>query len=69
MDKDLKQEASGKGENIKGRVKEAFGSLTGNKRTEAEGAAERVEGAAREKTAEVERDLSKPERHEEADDE
>ena len=71
MDKDLEQQASGKGQNIKGRVKEAFGALTGNKQTEAEGAADRIAGAAREKIAEVKRDLSKPDRrpHEEADDE
>ncbi len=71
MDKDLKEQASGKGQNIKGRVKEAFGAVTGNKRTEAEGVADRVAGAAREKVAEVKRDLSNPDRrgHEEADDE
>lgn len=71
MDKDLKEQASGKGQNIKGRVKEAFGAVTGNKQTEAEGMGERIAGAAREKVAEVKRDLSKPERRtdEEADDE
>jgi len=71
MDKDLKQQASGKGQNIKGRVKEAFGAVTGNKETEAEGVADRVAGAAREKFAEVKRDLSNPDRRhaEEADDE
>jgi len=70
MDKDLKEQASGKGQNIKGRVKEAFGAVTGNKKTEAEGVGERIAGAAREKIAEVKRDISKPDRsREEADDE
>jgi len=70
MDKDLKEQASGKGQNIKGRVKEAFGAVTGNKKTEAERVGERIAGAAREKIAEVKRDISKPDRsREEADDE
>jgi uncharacterized protein YjbJ (UPF0337 family) len=71
MDKDLKDQVSGKGQNIKGRVKEAFGTVTGNKKTEAEGAGDRFAGAAREKIAEVKRDLSNPDRRhtEEADDE
>ncbi len=58
MDKDLKEQASGKGQNIKGRVKEAFGAVSGDKKTEAEGVADRFAGAAREKVAEVKRDLS-----------
>ena len=70
MDKDLKHEIGGKGENIKGRVKEAVGAATGDKRTEAEGLGERIAGAVKEKTAEVKRDLTKPRRQdEEADDE
>ena len=60
MDKDLKQEIGGKAQNIKGRVKEALGAVTGNKKTEAEGVADRVAGAAREKVAEVKRSLSTP---------
>ena len=70
MDKDLKEQASGKGQNIKGRVKEAFGAVSGDKKTEAEGVADRFAGAAREKVAEVKRDLRTPDRRtEEADDE
>jgi uncharacterized protein YjbJ (UPF0337 family) len=57
MDDKLK----GKGENIKGRAKQAAGSLTGNKGLEAEGAAERVKGAAKEKVAEVKKDLDEDE--------
>jgi uncharacterized protein YjbJ (UPF0337 family) len=60
MDKDLKQEVGGKAQNIKGRVKEAVGAVTGNKKTEAEGVADRIAGAAREKVAEVKRSLSTP---------
>jgi len=35
-------ELKGKLENLKGRAKEAFGSLSGNKKAEAEGLADRV---------------------------
>lgn len=45
------EELKGKLENLKGRAKEAFGTITGNKKDEAEGIADRVEGAAREKSA------------------
>jgi uncharacterized protein YjbJ (UPF0337 family) len=72
MDKDLKQEIGGKADNLKGRAKEAFGAATGDKRTQGEGLAQRIAGAAREKVAEVKRDLTKhSERRqdEEADDE
>ncbi len=72
MDKDLKQQVSGKGQNVKGRVKEAFGAVTGNKQTEAEGVADRIAGAAREKVGEIKRDLKSPDRKahdEETDDE
>jgi uncharacterized protein YjbJ (UPF0337 family) len=48
-------ELKGKAKNIKGRVKEAAGSLTGDKRLQAEGTAERVSGAAKEKVGEVKR--------------
>jgi uncharacterized protein YjbJ (UPF0337 family) len=44
-----KDQAKGKVENLKGRVKEAGGALTGDKNTQAEGMADRIKGAAREK--------------------
>ena len=72
MDKDLKQEIEGKEENLKGRAKEAAGAATGDKKTQGEGLVERIAGAAREKIAEVKRDLSKHQERrpvEEADDE
>jgi len=69
---DLKRELKDKAENIKGRVKEAFGTVTGNKRAEAEGAAERFSGAAKEKADDIKRSVDRsvdnPSK-EEADDE
>jgi uncharacterized protein YjbJ (UPF0337 family) len=52
-----RDELKGKAENLKGRVKQAIGTLTGNKAKEAEGAAERVKGAAQEKVGKIKRDL------------
>jgi len=70
MDKDLKEELGGKGENIKGRVEQAAGALTGDKKTEGEGLGHRIAGTVREKIAEVKRDLTKHRKQdEEADDE
>jgi uncharacterized protein YjbJ (UPF0337 family) len=68
MKDDLKREIKGKMDNLKGRVKEAFGTLSGDKESEAKGAAERASGAAEEKVGEVERKLRKS-TEEEADDE
>jgi uncharacterized protein YjbJ (UPF0337 family) len=69
MKDDLKRDIKGKVDDIKGRVKEAIGALTGNKETQAEGTVERSAGAANEKFAEVERKVGKPHGTEEADDE
>lgn len=44
MNKDQK---GGAGQNVKGRIKEAAGVVSGNKKLEAEGLAERVVGAAK----------------------
>jgi uncharacterized protein YjbJ (UPF0337 family) len=44
----VKQEASGKVKNLKGRVKEAVGVISGDRKLENEGSAERVEGAVQE---------------------
>ena len=43
MDKDRMR---GAGKQVKGSMKEAIGKVTGNKRTEAEGAAEKIAGKA-----------------------
>jgi uncharacterized protein YjbJ (UPF0337 family) len=68
MKDDLKREIKGKMDNLKGRVKEAFGAVTGDKESEAKGAAERASGAAQEKVGEVERKIRQS-TDEEADDE
>jgi len=50
-------ELKGKGENLKGRIKQAGGALTGNKKMEASGAMDRAKGAVKEKLGEVKRKL------------
>jgi uncharacterized protein YjbJ (UPF0337 family) len=45
----MSDEIKGKIDNLKGRVKQAVGAATGNKKMEAEGAAERIKGAGEEK--------------------
>jgi uncharacterized protein YjbJ (UPF0337 family) len=52
-------ELKGKMDNAKGRVKQAVGAVTGNKKTEAEGMGERVKGAVREKVGEVKGDINR----------
>lgn len=54
-----KDQVKGKVENIKGRAKEAAGSLTGNKERQAEGTVERIKGAVREKVGQAKEDLSR----------
>jgi uncharacterized protein YjbJ (UPF0337 family) len=54
-----KDQLKGKAENIKGRVKEAMGALTGNKQQQADGLIDRVEGAARDKVAQAKGDLAR----------
>jgi uncharacterized protein YjbJ (UPF0337 family) len=53
-------EIKGKAENLKGRAKQAFGSVTGDKGKEAEGLGERVKGAVREKFGEAKKDAQTP---------
>jgi uncharacterized protein YjbJ (UPF0337 family) len=50
-------EKEGKRKNLQGRVKEAFGTLTGNEDLEAEGADERADGAVQEKIGKASRKL------------
>lgn len=68
-----KDKMRGTFENLKGRAKAAAGALTGNKRQEAEGHAERFAGAAREKVGEAEdalkRGADRSRRDEDIDDE
>jgi uncharacterized protein YjbJ (UPF0337 family) len=53
-----KDELKGKAENLKGRAKEALGSLTGNKERQGEGFIERVKGTVREKFGKAKREAS-----------
>ena len=53
-----KDELKGKFENLKGRVKEAAGSLTGDKAKEGEGFIDRVKGEAREKLGKGKEEVS-----------
>jgi uncharacterized protein YjbJ (UPF0337 family) len=54
----MSDEVKGKAENLKGRVKQAAGSLSGDKKLEAEGAVDRARGAAQEKVGEAKRKLN-----------
>lgn len=63
----MSDESKGKLENLKGRVKQAAGTVTGDKSLEAEGALDRVKGAAQEKVGEAKRKLN--ESNQQADDE
>jgi uncharacterized protein YjbJ (UPF0337 family) len=46
-------------DNIKGRVKEAAGVISGDKETEAEGAAERFKGAVQKKVGDIKHDVAR----------
>jgi uncharacterized protein YjbJ (UPF0337 family) len=54
-----KDQVKGKLQNLKGRAKEAAGALTGRKRTQAEGLAERTGGAVRHKVGQIKRDTAR----------
>jgi len=54
-----KDQMKGKLENLKGRVKEALGSTSGNKSTEAEGFGERVKGAVQENVGDAKEAISR----------
>jgi uncharacterized protein YjbJ (UPF0337 family) len=51
-----KDELKGKATNLKGRLKDAFGSLTGNKSKQAEGFADRAHDAVEEKFGKAKRE-------------
>jgi len=53
----MRDKIKGRAQNLRGRVKEASGALTGNKRRQAEGAAERIKGAVREDVGEARRSV------------
>ena len=52
-----RDEIRGKAQNWKGRAKQAAGVLTGNRRTETEGAEQRDSGAARERVGRARREV------------
>jgi uncharacterized protein YjbJ (UPF0337 family) len=54
-----KDQVKGTVENVKGRVKQAAGALTGSKKTESEGMAERVKGAAQKKVGDLKHDIAR----------
>jgi len=54
-----KDELRGKMERLRGRMREAFGVLSGHKHERAQGVAEQVTGAAREKVGEIKHDASR----------
>ena len=56
MNKDQKKGAA---QNIKGRVKQAAGVITGDKDTESEGAADRAKGAARKAFGDLKNGIAK----------
>jgi uncharacterized protein YjbJ (UPF0337 family) len=59
-----KDELKGKAENLKGRMKQAAGSLFGDKKKEGEGAVERVRGAVREKIGKAKDEVGRDARRE-----
>ncbi len=54
-----KDQRNGVGQNIKGRIKEAAGAISGNKKIEAEGIADRLAGAAKSAVGAAKRDIAK----------
>jgi uncharacterized protein YjbJ (UPF0337 family) len=50
---------SGTAQNIKGRVKQAVGVVTGNKNKESEGASERAQGAVRKAVGDLKHGIAK----------
>jgi uncharacterized protein YjbJ (UPF0337 family) len=54
-----KDQVRGGTENLKGRVKEAAGVLTGNKSQEAEGAADRAKGAVQKTVGDVKHSVAR----------
>lgn len=51
--KGIREQAGGKGQQVKGRIKEAAGNLTGREDWEAEGEADQAEGQVRDKVGEA----------------
>ena len=54
-----KDQSDGTAKNIKGRVKEAVGVLTGNKAEEAEGVADRAKGAVQKAVGDIKHNIAR----------
>jgi uncharacterized protein YjbJ (UPF0337 family) len=63
-----KDQMKGNLENLKGKVKEAFGSATGDKRAEGEGMLDRAKGAAQEKVGDAKEALARANKNKNKDD-
>jgi len=59
MKPSTKDQARGKLENLKGKIKEAAGIITGRRKLEAEGKDQKVSGKIQEKVGQVEKVLGK----------
>lgn len=59
-DRGIENQSEGTVDRIKGKVKDAFGSLTGNRRMEGEGKIDQVKGKVKQEWGETQRDLDKP---------
>lgn len=55
--KAIDEQAGGKAENLKGKIKEGVGKLTGDRDLEAEGQVDQAEGTLRDKTGKVIRNV------------
>ena len=53
MKSSTQDKAEGSAKNLKGRIKESAGSLTGNERMKAEGRADQLEGKVQKKTGDI----------------
>ncbi len=59
MDQGTEDSLEGKGDKLKGRVKDAVGGLTGDTSKQAEGKWDKLKGSAKDKLGKVERDLGR----------
>ena len=59
MKSSTKDQAKGKFENLKGKIKESAGIITGQRKLEAEGKHQKLAGKAREKLGQVEKAIGK----------
>ena len=64
-----KDQTKGTVDNIKGRVKEAAGALSGDKQTQAEGTVQRIKGAVQKKVGDVKHDVARSEERSDEDNE